>query len=113
MELFQSIGLTVCLLSNEPNGKRNLINDHVEKIKLLTLFIMLIFIIIFTLINFLKLSKDETILKTLFSIFKFTCICLIILKVILKYNLIKQKTVLITFYEPIRSFLNNFGSKAL
>ena len=116
MGCIQIIGLTCCLISPEPEGKRNLIDNNSEKLRLLFVFAIGLLGVILVYNFFPSVSiKDpfiSSMLKALtlfFAIFIGYC-CFVIF---VKLSFIQKNTILKTFWSPINDLIKNYGKLTL
>lgn len=116
MGCIQIIGLVCCLVSPEPVGKRNLLNESSEKIKLLFVFIIGILGVILVYNFFPILNFDDPFLKSMFkavnlffALFVGYCSFLIFIK----FKFIEKKTILNTFWDPIDKLVKTYGKITL
>ena len=116
MVCIQIIGLACCLISPEPEGKRNLINNNSEKIRLLFVFAIGLLEIIFVYDFFPSASIKDPFLNSMlkaitlcFALFIGYC-CFVIF---IKLKFIKKHTILTTFWRPINDLTKSYGKLAL
>jgi PAT family beta-lactamase induction signal transducer AmpG len=116
MALIQSLGLICCLMSPEPIGKRNLINNFSEQSRLLIVFLFSILSFISIFIFFPDLNSKDPFISALITFSKFSIgffVSWLTFTFLIKINLLKKEIISSTFYDPFKDFINNYGKLTL
>ena len=116
MGVIQVVGLITCLTSSEPNAKRTLITSTKDKIRLLLIFFISLFIFFLSFSFFPGYDFVDPFIKGLWGSLKFafafsnSIICFLIA---IKLNLIEVSIIRSTFWNPINDFLKTHGKLAI
>lgn len=116
MGIIQIIGIITCYLSPEPKLERDLINNNLEKLKILTTFLMGIFFMAIIYTNFPDLNFKEKFFIALSELCRFL-ISLVgpiaIFFALIKFKFIKKSTVTETFFSPLENFFHDNKSSVI
>ena len=116
MGCIQISGLICCLISPEPQGKRNLISNNAEKIKLLFVFTIGILAVIFVYNFFPDISSKDPFLNSAFNVFILFFALFIGCSsffIFIKIRFIDKKVLLTTFWNPINNLVTKYGKLTL
>lgn len=110
MAAIQVIGIITCIKSPEPGLKRDLIDNNIEKLKLLTTFLLGILCMIFIYTNFPEIKFQDQLIRTLLELIKFFVSlggAVIMFYSLIKLKFIKKNIITKTFFSPLEKFFQN------
>ena len=116
MALIQFIGFITCLLSPEPSGKNNLIKGVKDKIRLILIFVLSVFVFIAVNLIFPEIKFENNFISFFFSSLKFVIAIncsAFTMYFFIKINFIKKTIIKKTFYDPILDFIFKNGKLAI
>jgi PAT family beta-lactamase induction signal transducer AmpG len=116
MGTIQIIGIITCFLSPEPDLKRDLINNNLEKLKLLTTFFLGIFFMVIIYTNFPDLNLKDKFFIALLQLCRFLISLIgpiVIFLILVKFKFIKKSTITETFFSPLEKFFQNNKSSMI
>ena len=116
MAILQTIGVLCTLVSPEPSSQRILLNNSKDRLKLVNVFLIsiLTFILIYTL--FPKMQFEDPLTKGVFTTLKLLLalsVMIIIFMFSVRVNYVHNYVILSTFWDPIKSFIQKYGSIAV
>src|SRR5210317_65078 len=116
MAILQTIGVLCALVSPEPSSQRILLNNSKDRLKLVNVFLIsiLTFILIYTL--FPKMQFEDPLTKGVFTTLKLLLalsVMIIIFIFSVRVNYVHNYVILSTFWDPIKSFIQKYGSIAV
>ena len=116
MAILQTIGVLCTLVSPEPSSQRILLNNSKDRLKLVNVFLIsiLTFILIYTL--FPMMQFEDPLTKGVFTTLKLLLalsVMIIIFMFSVRVNYVHNYVILSTFWDPIKSFIQKYGSIAV
>ena len=116
MAILQTIGVLCTLVSPEPSSQRILLNNSKDRLKLVNVFLIsvLTFILIYTL--FPKMQFEDPLINGVFTTLKLLLalsVMIIIFMFSVRVNYVHNYVILSTFWDPIKSFIQKYGSIAV
>ncbi|MDB2387713.1 MFS transporter [Alphaproteobacteria bacterium] len=116
MAILQTIGVLCTLVSPEPSSQRILLNNSKDRLKLVNVFLIsiLTFILIYTL--FPMMQFEDPLTKGVFTTLKLLLALsamIIIFMFSVRINYVHNYVILSTFWDPIKSFIQKYGSIAV
>ncbi|MDC3409807.1 MFS transporter [Alphaproteobacteria bacterium] len=116
MAILQTIGVLCTLVSPEPSSQRILLNNSRDRLKLVNVFLIsiLTFILIYTL--FPMMQFEDPLTNGVFTTLKLLSalsVMIFIFMFSVRVNYIHNYVMLSTFWDPIKSFLQKYGSIAV
>ena len=116
MAILQTIGVLCTLVSPEPSSQRILLNNSKDRLKLVNVFLIsiLTFILVYTL--FPKMQFEDPLTKGVFTTLKLLLALsgmIFIFMFSVRVNYVHNYVILSTFWDPIKSFIQKYGSIAV
>ena len=116
MAILQTIGVLCTFVSPEPSSQRILLNNSKDRLKLVNVFLISVFTFILIYTLFPKMQFEDPLTKGVFTTLKLLLalsLMIIIFMFSVRVNYVHNYVILSTFWDPIKSFIQKYGSIAV